>query len=89
MKKINPQKDEETIFVVYNGNKEAVKIALPEAAEWDICIDDDKASVEALRTVTDAEVEVQGVACLVYHPEKYLSNAARDFIEEAQTILNS
>ena len=57
--------DEETIFVVYNGNKEAVKVALPEVAEWNICIDDDKASVEALRTSTAAEVEVQGVACLV------------------------
>ncbi|MBQ3559605.1 MAG: type I pullulanase [Agathobacter sp.] len=57
--------DEETIFVVYNGNKKAVKIDLPEKAEWNIHVDDTKASAEALRTVTDAEVEVQGVACLV------------------------
>ena len=56
---------EETIFVVYNGNKEAVKVDFPEAAEWKICIDDTKASVEALRTTTEKEVEVQGVACLV------------------------
>jgi len=57
--------DEENIFVVYNGNKEAVKVDLPEAGAWDICIDNDKASKDALRTTTDAEVEVQGVACLV------------------------
>ena len=57
--------DEENIFVVYNGNKEAVKVDFPEAAEWKICIDDTKASVEALRTTTEKEVEVQGVACLV------------------------
>ena len=59
--------DEETLFVVYNANKEAVKVDLPEAAEWQICIDNDKASVNALRTLTkeEKEVEVQGVACLV------------------------
>ena len=57
---------EETIFVVYNGNKEAVTIDLPEAAAWNICIDNDKASKDALRTLTEADttVEVQGVACL-------------------------
>lgn len=59
--------DEETIFVVYNGNKEAVKVDLPEAGAWDICIDNDKASKDALRTLTEADktVEVQGVACFV------------------------
>ena len=59
--------DEETIFVAYNANKEVVTIDLPEAAAWNICIDNDKASKDALRTLTEAEktVEVQGVACLV------------------------
>ncbi|MBQ8517975.1 MAG: type I pullulanase [Agathobacter sp.] len=59
--------DEETIFVAYNANKKAVKIDLPEKAEWQICVDNDKASKDALRTLTaqDAKVEVQGVACLV------------------------
>ena len=56
---------EETIFVVYNGNKEAVKVEFPEVAEWNICIDNDKASKDALRTTAEKEVEVQGVACLV------------------------
>ena len=59
--------DEETLFVVYNANKEVVTVALPEQAAWDVCIDNDKASVNALRTLTKEvkEVEVQGVACLV------------------------
>jgi pullulanase len=58
--------DEETLFVVYNGNKESVTIELPEKANWEICIDNDKASADALRTLTaeDTVVEVQPVACL-------------------------
>lgn len=59
--------EEEILFVVYNANKEAVTVELPEAAKWDVCIDNDKASVEALRTlaVEDTTLEVQPVACLV------------------------
>lgn len=59
--------EEETIFVVYNSNREAVKVMLPESDNWEICIDNDKASVEALRTLTkeDATVEVKPIACLV------------------------
>ena len=59
--------EEETIFVVYNSNRKAVTVELPEKANWQICIDNDKASTEALRTLTekDSEVEVQAVACLV------------------------
>ena len=59
--------EEETIFVVYNANKTAVSIDLPEKANWKICIDNDKASVEPLRALTkrNSKVEVQGVACLV------------------------
>ena len=59
--------DEETLFVVYNANKEVVTVELPEQAAWEICIDNDKAAVDALRTLTkeEKEVEVQGVACFV------------------------
>lgn len=59
--------EEETIFVAYNANKTAVNIDLPEKANWQICIDNDKASVEPLRTLTkkNSKVEVQGVSCLV------------------------
>ena len=59
--------EEETIFVVYNSNRKAVTVELPEKANWQICIDNDKASKEALRTLTekDSEIEVQAVACLV------------------------
>ena len=57
---------EETLFVAYNANKEVVTIDLPETAEWQICIDNDKANAEGLRTLTaeDTVVEIQPVACL-------------------------
>ena len=59
--------EEETLFVAYNANREVVTIDLPEKADWAICIDNDKASTEALRTLTEADetVDVQAVACLV------------------------
>ncbi len=56
--------DVEKIFVAYNSNEEAVTIALPEKGNWDICIDDDKASVEAIATATD-KVEVKRISCIV------------------------
>ena len=59
--------EKETIFVAYNANKKAVEIDLPEAAEWKVCVDDNKASAEAIRTLTKqtSKVEVQGVSCFV------------------------
>lgn len=58
---------EETLFVVYNANQKSVKIDLPEKADWQICIDKDKASTEALYTLSkkNCKVEVHGVSCLV------------------------
>ena len=57
--------EEETLFVVYNGNPESVSIALPKAADWKVCIDDDKASAEGVRTLdaTMKEIEIAGIAC--------------------------
>lgn len=59
--------EEETLFVAYNANTEAVTIDLPSRAEWEICIDGDKASTEALRKLTeeDEQVEIQAVSALV------------------------
>lgn len=59
--------EDETLLVIYNANKKSVKIDLPEKAEWQVCIDNDKASVEPLRTLTKrtSKVEVHGVACMV------------------------
>lgn len=57
--------EEETLFVVYNANREALSVALPETGEWNVCIDNDKASAEGLRTLTENEKEitVQAIAC--------------------------
>lgn len=58
--------EEETLFVVYNANKKSMKINLPEKAEWKICIENDRASTEVLRTLSSkhSKVEVQGISCL-------------------------
>lgn len=54
------------IFVAYNANKEAVTIDLPEAANWKVCIDDDKANADGIRTIGKSEtsVEIQRIACI-------------------------
>lgn len=58
--------EEETIFVAYNANPKAVTIDLPEACEWNIYIDGDKASDTVIRTLTNknSQVEIQGISCL-------------------------
>ena len=48
-------------------------------------------SAQAARDAVDAfplDSDLAQTIVVAYHPEKYLSNAARDFIEEAQSILN-
>ena len=48
-------------------------------------------SAQAGRDAVDAfplDGDLAQTIVVAYHPEKYLSNAARDFIEEAQSILN-
>ena len=48
-------------------------------------------SAQAARDAVDAfslDSDLVQTIVVAYHPEKYLSNAARDFIEEAQSILN-
>ena len=47
-------------------------------------------SAEAARDAVDAfplDGDLDQTIVVAYHPEKYLSKAARDFIEEAQEIL--
>lgn len=56
--------ENEKIFVAYNSNEEAVTLELPEKGNWDICIDNDKASATGIATATDS-VEVKRIACLV------------------------
>ena len=58
---------EENIFVVYNANKETVKIDLPEKDNWKIYIQKDKASAEPLEELSkrSSKAEVAGVSCFV------------------------
>ena len=58
--------EEETLFVAYNANPEAVTIDLPKAAEWKICIDGENASEAGVKTLTkkNSQVEIQGISCL-------------------------
>ena len=58
--------EEETLFIAYNANPEKVEIALPQAAEWKICIDGEKASEDGVTILTkkNSQVEIQGISCL-------------------------
>ncbi len=58
---------EETLLVIYNANKEKVKFDLPIKAEWEVYIEGDKASIDAIRTFNrkKAKIEVQGISCTV------------------------
>lgn len=51
------------IIVVYNPNKEAETVQLPEG-EWKICVNKEKAGTEVLATATGS-VDVEGVSCMV------------------------
>ena len=58
--------EEETLFIAYNANPEAVVIDLPQVVEWSVYIDGDKAQTTALRKLTkkNSQVEIQGISCL-------------------------
>ena len=51
------------IMVIYNGNKEAVDITLPDG-KWNIYIDGEKAGTEVLSTV-EGTVSVDGISACV------------------------
>lgn len=53
----------ETLFVVYNANKEDVSIALPEGS-WDIFVNGEKAGTEVLGTAENT-VTVAGISAMV------------------------
>ncbi len=53
----------ETLFVVYNANKEEVSIALPEGS-WDIFVNGEKAGTEVLGTAENT-VTVAGISAMV------------------------
>lgn len=53
----------EELFVVYNANKEPVKVTLPEG-EWEIYVNGEKAGTEKLGTA-NGSVEVEGISAMV------------------------
>lgn len=54
----------DVICVIYNANKEAKTVKVPEG-EWKVCIKDGKAGTEAMETFTGSEVSVAPISCLV------------------------
>ncbi|MBQ8040546.1 MAG: alpha amylase C-terminal domain-containing protein [Lachnospiraceae bacterium] len=62
------ENEKEIIFVVYNANKEAVAVELPNAGAWKVCVDGDKADATGIREINcknDKKVELSGISCLV------------------------
>lgn len=53
----------ESLFVVYNANKENVTVTLPEG-NWDVYVNGEKAGTEVLDTVS-GKVEVSGISAMV------------------------
>ena len=64
--------EEETLWIAYNANPEAVTIPVPkvsgisQAQEWMVCIDGKVASDKAIRSLAkeNSQVEIQGISCL-------------------------
>ncbi len=53
----------ENIMVIYNANPDAIDIALPDG-KWDICINGERAGIEAIQTV-EGTVSVDGISACV------------------------
>ena len=53
----------ERILVVYNGNKEATQLTLPEGT-WNVCVNGKKAGTEVLETA-NGSIGVDGISAMV------------------------
>ena len=53
----------DSVLVIYNANKEAVKVTIPEG-EWKVCIKNGVAGTEAIETINGTEVTVDAISCL-------------------------
>ena len=53
----------ESLYVVYNANKESVKVTLPEG-NWNVYVNGEKAGTESIDTVS-GEIEVSGISAMV------------------------
>ena len=72
----------EEICVIYNANKEAVNVTLPDG-EWEIYVNGEKAGCEVLGTASKS-VEVEGVSAMVL-TKGNSGNAAADSQTEKTT----
>lgn len=60
------ENDAETIFVVYNANKEAVNLELPKSGTWTVFVDNDKADAAGICKVKHAageKIEIGAISC--------------------------
>lgn len=57
-------KTEEKIVVLFNGNKESIKVQLGET-DWKIIVNDKAAGIETLMTIENDEIEVEGISTYV------------------------
>lgn len=56
------------LFVVYNPNKEAVMVDLPQGS-WGVYVDKSHAGTEKVRDITDNKVSVDSISCIVLAKE--------------------
>lgn len=57
------------IMVVYNPSKEPVQMPLPDDAQWQVCIEGDRAGTDSLREVS-GQIEVGGISAMVLIQQK-------------------
>ncbi len=56
--------DKEQLFVVYNANKKAVTLELPEEGEWTVLTKDTESNNAGLDTIKN-QAEIPGISCLI------------------------
>lgn len=54
----------EQLLVIYNANKDAVEINIPDG-EWNVCIKDNKAGTDVIETVSGGKVSVNAISSMV------------------------
>ena len=53
-----------SIFVIFNANKEGVQIELPDG-KWNMYINGEKAGTEVIQTIKNGKVTVDGISAMV------------------------
>ncbi len=55
----------DSIFVAYNANKEDVQVKLPRSADWQVCVNGEKAGTDVIETITGDTVTVKAQSSMV------------------------